>query len=170
MAFRNRFCSSVVTVMGKWVTARPLCATTAFFYDLPGGPQDLDLHRLPAQRPLELPDLGVGLPQLAGRDHIFTGLHRGRRARLRESFPGTDDARVDTPLATELCDRLLAAQDSLHRLPLELRPEHPPAICLPPMFAHGASRRILRPHGEQPKGGALQVGRSLVLQKAGDKS
>ena len=159
-----------MTVRGKWVTARTLCATTAFFYDLLGRPQDLDLHRLPAERPLELPDLGVGLPQLAGRHHVFTGLHRRRRTRLRESFPGTDDARVDIQLATELCDRLLAAQDSLHRLPLELRAEHPPAVCLPPMFAHGASRRILRPHGEQPKGGALQVGRSLVLQKAGDKS
>src|SRR5262252_1378398 len=146
-----------ITVRGKWVTARTLCATTAFFYDLLGRPQNLDLHRLPAERPLELPDLGVGLPQLAGRDHVFTGLHRRRRARLRESFPGADDTWVDIQLATELRDRLLPAQDSLHRLPLELRAEHPPAICLPPMFAHGASRRILRPQGEQPKGGALHA-------------
>src|SRR5262249_50811569 len=102
--------------------------------------------------------LGVGLPQLAGRHHVVTGRHRRRRARLRESFPGADDTRVDIQLATELRHRLLAAQDSLHRLPLELRAEHPPAICLPPMFAHGASPRILRPQDEQPKGGALQYG------------
>src|SRR5215471_597971 len=141
-----------ITVRGKWVTARTLCATTAFFYDLLGRPQNLDLHRLPAERPLELPDLGVGLPQLAGRDHVFTGLHRRRRPRLRESFPGTDDARVDIQLATELCDRFLAAQDSLHRLPLELRAEHPPAVCLPPMFAHGSPAASYVPTVSSRKG------------------
>src|SRR5687768_29269 len=30
------------------------------------------------------------------------------------------------------------------------------AVCLPPVLAHGASRRILRPQGEQSKWGALQ--------------
>src|SRR2546425_5668307 len=48
------------------VTVRTLCATTAFFYDHLSGAQDLDLHGLAPQRSLELPDLGVGLAQLAG--------------------------------------------------------------------------------------------------------
>src|SRR3989442_344636 len=37
------------------------------------------------------------------------------------------------------------------RLPIDS-----PAVCLPPALAHGASRRILRPHDEQSKWGALQ--------------
>jgi hypothetical protein len=47
----------------------------AFFYYLLGRAEDLDLHRLPAQRALELPDFGVGLAQLARRHEILTGLH-----------------------------------------------------------------------------------------------
>jgi len=38
------------------------------------------------------------------------------------------------------------------------RAQYPPTVCLPPMFAHGASRRILRPQGEQLKRGALHGG------------
>src|SRR5207244_2519356 len=45
------------------------------FYDLLGGAQDLDLHALASQRPLEFSDLGIGLAQLAGRHHVLTGLH-----------------------------------------------------------------------------------------------
>jgi len=56
-------------------------------------------------------------------------------------------------LAAELRQRLLTGQDSLNRFPLELRAEDPSAICLPPVFAYGASRCILRPHGEQSKRG-----------------
>jgi hypothetical protein len=37
--------------------------------------QNLDLHRLPAERALELPDLRVRVTQLTGRDDILTGLN-----------------------------------------------------------------------------------------------
>src|SRR5207245_7302356 len=69
----------------------------------------------------------------------------------------------DVELATELGHRLLARHDPLDRCPLELRGEHPPAVCLPPMLAHGTPDRILRPHGEQSKRGALHSEYRLVL-------
>ena len=56
-----------------------------------------------------------------------------------------------------LSSRLPAGQDPLDRRPLELRAEDVPAVCLPPVVAHGASRCILRPKGEQPKQGALRA-------------
>jgi hypothetical protein len=64
----------------------------------------------------------------------------------------------DVELTTELSDRFLSGHDPLDGLPLELRAEDASAVCLPPVFAHGASRRILRPHGEQSKWGALHYG------------
>src|SRR5262245_41851593 len=97
------------------VTARTLCATTAFFYDLLGHAQDLDFHGLATQRPLELPNLGVGLAQMAGGHHVFTGLDRRRGPGLREPLPVADHARGDVELAAELRQRLLARQDPLDR-------------------------------------------------------
>jgi hypothetical protein len=75
------------------VTARTLCATTAFFYDLLGRAQDLDFHGLATERTLELPDLGVGLAQVAGRHHVLTGLDRRRASGLYEPLPVADHAR-----------------------------------------------------------------------------
>ena len=121
------------------------------FYDLLGRAQDLDLHGLAAERALEFPDLGVGLPEVTGRHDVLMGLHRRRRPCLREPLPAADHAGRDVELATELGHRLLARHDPLHRGPLEVRAEYPPAVCLPPMLAHGASWRILRPHAEQSK-------------------
>src|SRR5213594_3979789 len=129
---------------------------TPVFYDLLGGAQDLDLHGRAPQRSLEFPDLGVGLAQLAGRHHVLPGLHRRRRARLGEPLPVADHTRRDVELATELGHCLLPRHDPLNGRPLELRREHPSAVCLPPMLPHGTSRRILRAHGEQSKRGALQ--------------
>src|SRR5229473_2103275 len=144
------------TAVIEWpLTARTLCATTAFFYGLLGGAQDLDLHGLAAESALEFPDLGVGLAQVAGRDDVLMGLHRRRRPRLGEPLPAADHARRDVELPTELGHRLLPSHHPLHRGALEVRAEHSPAVCLPPMLAHGASRRILRPHGVQSKRGAL---------------
>ena len=128
----------------------------AFFYDLLRRAQDLVLHGLAAEGTLELADLGVGLAQLTRRDDILTGLHRRRRAGFRKALPRPDHARRNVELAAQLRERLLAAQNSLDRCPLELRAENPPPVCLPWMIAHGASRGILRPHGEQSKRGALK--------------
>jgi hypothetical protein len=138
------------------VTARTLCATTAFFYDLLGHAQDLDFHGLPAQRPLEFPDLGVGLAQVASGDHVLTSLDRHRGPGLREPLPVAKHTRRDVQFAAELGERLLAGQDPLNRRSLELRAGDPPAVCLPPVLAHGPPRRILRPQGEQSKWGAHQ--------------
>jgi hypothetical protein len=46
--------------------------------------------------------------------------------------------------------------------PLELRAEDPPAVCLPPVLAHGASRRILRPQGEQVVMGSTPKSRDVL--------
>jgi hypothetical protein len=65
---------------------------------------------------------------------------------------------------------LLAGQDPLDRCPLELCTEDPSAVGLPPVLAHGASRRILRLHGEQSKRGALhgcEAGRSESADRDG---
>src|SRR6266699_4119816 len=83
------------------------------------------------------------------------GLHGRRRPRLREPLPAADHAGRDVELTTELGHRLLARHDPLNRCPLEVRAEYPPTVRLPPMLAHGASWRILRPHSEQSKRGAL---------------
>jgi hypothetical protein len=47
-------------------------------------------------------------------------------------------AGCDIELAAELSQRFLAAQNPLDRGPLELRAEDASAVCLPPVFAHGA--------------------------------
>jgi hypothetical protein len=47
---------------GCYVTVRTLCATTDFFYDLLRGLQDLDLHQLLTEQPLELANPADGLP------------------------------------------------------------------------------------------------------------
>src|SRR5262249_1118989 len=75
-----------------------------------------------------------------------------------KALPIADDTRRDVELATELRQRLLARQDPPDRRPFELRAEHPPPVSFPSVLAHGSSRRILRPQGEQSKRGALQAG------------
>src|SRR5262249_8537321 len=128
-----------------------------FFSDLLSGAQDLDLHGLAAQRPLEFSDLGVSLAQLAGRHHVLAGLHCRRRARLGKPLPAGDPARPDVPPTTELRPRLLARHNPLDCRPLDPRREPPPPVGFPWVLAHGSSRRILRPRGEQSKWGALQL-------------
>jgi hypothetical protein len=122
-----------------------------------GGAQNLDLNGLAPERPLEFTDLRVCLPQLAGGDDVLTGLDGRRRARLRKPLPVADDARRDVELAAELREGLLTRQELLDRRSLELRAEHPSPVGFPSVLAHGSSRRILRPHGEQSKRGALHI-------------
>src|SRR5262249_54296961 len=93
----------------------------------------------------------------AGRHDVLTRLDRCGRTRLREPLPVADDAGRDVELATEFRHRLLARQDPLDRGPLELGAKHPSPVGFPSVLAHGSSRRILRPHGEQSKRGALQA-------------
>jgi hypothetical protein len=122
--------TSQMAVIAWPVTARTLCATTPFFYNLLGRAQDLDLHGLTAERALEVPDLGVGFAQVTGRHDVLMGLHRRRRPRLREPLPAADHAGREVQLATELGHRLLPRHDPLNRGPLEVRAEYPPAVCL----------------------------------------
>src|SRR5437773_11694870 len=143
-------------VIGYVVIARTLCATTVFFL------------RSPGPRAGSRPPSSCGPASARARGSSRTLLASGWPGRRLHwparpsSLPpprtastcGSRLGRIE--LATELGQRLLAGQDSLHRLPLELRAEDTPAVGLPPVLAHAASRRILRPRGEQSKWGALQ--------------
>src|SRR5262249_51613220 len=84
------------------------------------------------------------------------------RPRLGEPLPVPNHAGRDIELAAQLGQRLFPGQNLLNRRPLELRAEDASAVCLPPVFAHGASRCILRPHGEQSKRGALQEAVKII--------
>src|SRR5262249_41166102 len=128
-----------------------------FFYQLLGRLEDLHLHRLPAQRPLELPDPLVCLPELAGRDDVFVRGDRGRRPRLVVSLPIPNHRGPDVELTAELGQRLLARQNALNLGALELRAEDTPPVGLPRMIAHGASRLMLRPLGVPANWGALHL-------------
>src|SRR4030088_404584 len=122
------------TGIARPVTARTLCATTDFFYDLPGRPPELALHLLPPKQALEVPHAAIGLAQLAGRDHVLIGRHRGGGASLGAPGPGPGHTGHDVQLAAELRDGLLAGQNALDRRPLELRAKHPPSVRLPWMI------------------------------------
>jgi hypothetical protein len=66
-----------------------------FFYDLLGGLQDLDLHLLLAQQPLEFPDPVVGFSQGTGRDDVLVRGDRRAGARLVVSLPVAQHGGVD---------------------------------------------------------------------------
>jgi hypothetical protein len=145
-----------ISVIGCPVRARTLCATTDFFYDVLGRFQDLDLHLLAPEQPLELPNPRIRLTQLAGRDDVFIRGHRRRPTRLELPLPVAHHARRDVELAAQLGERLLAGEDPLDLAPLELRREDSPPVRFPRHVAHVASRRMLRLLGEQSKRGADQ--------------
>src|SRR5262249_59618724 len=97
------------------------------------------LARLAAERARALSDLRVSVAQLAGGDDVLTGLDGRGRPCLGEPLPVPNHAGRDIELAAELGQRLLPSQNPLNRRPLELRAEDASAVCLPPVFAHGAS-------------------------------
>src|SRR5207249_6887851 len=95
---------------------------------------------------------------------VLVRLHRRRRSRLIPALPVADHRRAHVELPAQLRDRLLAAQDSMDRLPLELRGEHAPSIRLAWKITHGPSfRDILRSMGAQSNRGALQTSMRMPL-------
>src|SRR5262245_59089984 len=81
----------------------------------------------------------------------YSCYHRPRRLPSSANWPLDDPAPVQK----------LRREDVAHLVPLDVDGEGALGfdrrnICLPPVLAHGASRRILRPQGEQSKWGALQ--------------
>ena len=58
-----------------------------FFYDLPGGLEDLDLHLLLAEQSLKFADTLMGLTQRAGGDHILVRGDGRLRAGLEPALP-----------------------------------------------------------------------------------
>jgi hypothetical protein len=124
-------------------TARPVTWTTrrtsaAFFDFVPRRLEDLDLHRLPAQRALQLADALLRGPQLAGRHHLAVGRHCRLAALREELLPSLNQRAADAQLAAELRDRDLALQDAVDLLVLELRRVEPPAVGGPCCRCHPA--------------------------------
>src|SRR5439155_6987454 len=108
------------TVIGNWVTARTLCATTAFFLRSPG-------LRVGSRLPSFSGPARARAPGSSRRPRAIGWRGRrphwpGRRwSRLGEPLPVANHAWRDIELAAELGQCLLAGQDSLDRRPLELR-------------------------------------------------
>jgi hypothetical protein len=134
-----------IALIGCPVSARTRCARRDFFYHLLRRAQDLDLHRLPPQRPLEVADPALGLAQGARGDHLFVGADGGRGPGLGPPHPVPDHGRQDVELAADLGEGLLTAQDALRGATLELGREDPSAVGLAWEVAHGSSCRILAP-------------------------
>src|SRR5262249_27044556 len=123
---------------GCCVTVRTLCATTDFFYDLLRGLQDLDLHLLLAQQPLELANPLMGFPQGTHGDDVLVRGDGRRGAGFEASPPLTHHAGLDIQLAGNFRQGLLALQPLLNDPPLELHGENASAIRLPWKLAHEA--------------------------------
>ncbi len=87
----------------------------------------------------QLPNAGVGLAQLAGRD---SGAGFGAPG------PVPNHAGHDVQLAAQLRYDLLSRHDALDRRTLERRAQDPTLVRCP-----WTSRRILRPHGAQSNRG-----------------
>jgi hypothetical protein len=65
------------------------------------GLEDLDLHRLPAERALELANSLLRLAQLERRHDVPVRRDRRLAAALDQLLPAPDDRRIDVELATE---------------------------------------------------------------------
>src|SRR5262245_38692399 len=123
---------------GCCVTVRTLCATTDFFYDLLRGLQDLDLHLLLAEQPLEFANPLMRFPQGTHRDDVLVrGDGRGG-ARFETSLPLPHHTGLDVQLAGDLRQGLLALQQLLDDSALELHREDASAIRSPGKLAHEA--------------------------------
>ena len=107
-----------------------------FFYYLPGGLENLNGHRLLADKALQLLHLLLELSNPAGRDNILARCDCRRPAVLYEAHPVAEHAGRDPELPRELCHGLLTRDDPGDRLPLESDREDPPTVGLPREFLH----------------------------------
>jgi hypothetical protein len=100
--------------------------------------QDLDLHLLLTEQPLELANPQMGFPQGTHRDDVLVrGDGRGS-ARFEASLPLPHHTRLDVQLARDFRQGLLALQQLLHNTALELHGEDASAVRLPWKLAHEA--------------------------------
>jgi hypothetical protein len=112
----------------------------AFFDLVPGGLEDLDLHRLLAQvlaqRALQLPNAELRGPEFARRHHVLIRRDRRPAPTIDQVLPSPDHRLVDPQLATQLSKGDLFPQDAGDLLPLELGSEEPPPVRTPPLYFH----------------------------------
>jgi hypothetical protein len=145
---------------GCWVTVRTLCATTDFFYDLLRRLQDLDLHLLLAQQPLEFANSLMSFAERTEGHDVFVGRDRRGGAGFEAPLPLPHHAGLDVQLARDFRQRLVALQELLDDAPLELHGEDAAAVRFPWELAHEASqscRSRIAPSVSSSIGGADQV-------------
>src|SRR5206468_2427900 len=116
----------------------PFAQPRTFFYDLLRGLQDLDLHLLLAEQPLELANPLMGFPQRTHRDDVLVRGDGRSGAGFEAPLPLPHHAGLDVQLARDLRQGLLALQQLLHHTALELHGEDASAIRLPWKLAHEA--------------------------------
>ncbi|MCX5760632.1 MAG: hypothetical protein NTW72_03865 [Gemmatimonadetes bacterium] len=107
-----------------------------FFYLVPGGLENLDLHGLLAERALELTNALFGGPQRAGRHHLFVRAHRGRAPTGAQVLPAADHGRRHGQFPRQLRQRHLTPLDPPDLFQLEGRAEDPPTIGPTTMSFH----------------------------------
>src|SRR5690606_24711066 len=134
-------------VYGRWqrvgVPSWPQHAVPAgsFFYFRLRRLEDLHLHGLSPERPLELPDPGFSLPEQPGWDHVLASGYGRVRPLLEEPLPLAHDGGADVQLTRKPRKRNLAPEDAVDLLLLEGGREQPAPIGAPAKFPHSPPPR-----------------------------
>ena len=109
-------------MLGRAVEAR------SFFYLVSCRLEDVDLHRLPAERALKLSNALERGAQLTRRHHLLVGPDRRLAAALEQDLPLPHQAMRDGELATQLRHRDFATLHARDLLALELGRKAPPSV------------------------------------------
>jgi hypothetical protein len=91
-----------MAVMGRRVISWTRRRSAVFFYLVSGRLEDFHLQRLAPQRPLELFDPLLGVPQQGRRDHILVGGHGRLTAPIDQVLPAPHHRRRDVDLPAQL--------------------------------------------------------------------
>ena len=121
----------LIRVSGRPVTAWTLRSSVVFLYLVSRRAQDLQVHRLLADQPLQLADLRLGGLELTGRHYVLVGRDRRLAALGDQVLPALQHAARDPQLAAQLRNRDLAPHQPSDLLTLERRREQPPPVRTP---------------------------------------
>jgi hypothetical protein len=128
-----------ITAIFRPVIVWTWCRSAVFFYLLPRRLEDLDLHDLLAERPLELPDPLLGHPQLTRWDDLLVRRHRRSASFAAQALPLPDQLRGHGQFPSQFGDGQLLASDPRDLLLLKLRGEDPTTIGFPSVGFHSTT-------------------------------
>jgi hypothetical protein len=111
-------------------------AVIVFFHLVPGGLEDLHLHRLPTEGTLQLPNPLLRRAQFARRHDVLVRGDCRLGASGNELLPALEQGAADPELPAHFRERGLPPQDPAHLLPLELGRVDPPAVRPPRHVLH----------------------------------